>query len=117
MNAKKIDKSFYQPDSLNSLRNGWQRALNEQGRKADLKLDECFKKSREVLAARREQLTKLGLGNKPNTTRPLEVIEVDKLFEKDYFGIKSPFILQRTLWWNLTNHVLAMSRENFVMGT
>jgi len=72
----------------------------------------CTLKIREVLAAKRKQLTKLGLRNKQNATRPtLEAIEVDKLFEEDYFGIKSPFILQRALWWNLTNHFGFRARE------
>ena len=57
--------------------------MNEKERKIDFKLDSNFKSSREVLAARRKQLTRLGMGNKPNATRALEATEVDKLFEKD----------------------------------
>ena len=45
------------------------------------------------------ELTKLGLGQKANTTRDLTNAEVDILYERKYFGIEEPVILQRTIWW------------------
>ena len=68
------------------------------------KLYSNFKSSRVVIEARRKQLTRLDMGNKSNW-------KVDNLFEKDYFGSKSPVILQRTVWWNLTNHFGFRARD------
>ena len=51
----------------------------------NLKLDTEFARLRKVLASRRKQLTQLGMGNKPNATRPLEDLEVDKLYKKWLF--------------------------------
>ena len=97
MKAKKIDKNcseidhrLYQPDTLNSLRNAWQRELNDRNKKINIKIDKEFERSRLVLASRRKQLTQLGKGNKPNATRPLTDEEVDKMYDMEYFGTKSP---------------------------
>ena len=69
----------------------------------NLKLDPEFARSINVLASRRKQLTQLGMGNKPNSTRPLEDVEVDKMYKSGYFGTHSPLVLQRTMWWKITN--------------
>ena len=68
---------LYQPDTLSSFRNAWQRYLSDNGSKFDLKNDKEFERSRKVLASRRKQLTSQGLGNKPNATRALTEEEVD----------------------------------------
>ena len=105
--AKKVEKKqfneLYQPDTLNSFRNAWQRVLSDKGVKMNLKLDPDFATSRKVLASRRKQLTQLGMGNKPNATRPLEDVGVDKLYESGYFGTHTPLVLQQTMWWKITN--------------
>eukprot|EP00112_Aurelia_sp_Birch-Aquarium-sp1_P025421 Seg843.7 transcript_id=Seg843.7/GoldUCD/mRNA.D3Y31 product="hypothetical protein" protein_id=Seg843.7/GoldUCD/D3Y31 len=79
MHARKQNGELYQPDSLTSIRNSLQRVLTDRGSKINLKTSMEFERSRKVLAARRKQLTQLGLGNKPNATRPLEDSEVEKL--------------------------------------
>ena len=67
----------------------------------NLKLDADFTSSRKVLASRRKQPTQfIGTGNKPNATRPLEGVEVDKLYKSGYFGTRFPLVLQ---WWIITN--------------
>ena len=76
MHARKQNGELYQPDSLTSIRNSLQRVLTDRGSKINLKTSMEFERSRKVLAARRKQLTQLGLGNKPNATRPLEDNEV-----------------------------------------
>ena len=89
MTAEKIDKKavekLYQPDTLNSFRNAWQRVISEKGPKFDIKTDPEFERSRKVLASRRKELTKLGMGNKPNATRPLEQEKVEKLYQSFFF--------------------------------
>ena len=111
INAKKVDElsikklgKLYQPDTLSSFRNAWQRYLSDNGSKFKIKTDKEFERSRKVLASRRKQLTLQGLGNKPNTTRPLTDVEVDYLFETNYFGNTSPISLQRAVWWKITTN-------------
>ena len=80
MRAKKIDKKsiessgndLYQPDTLNSYQNSWQRVITDKKLKFDIKKDPAFERSRAVLKSRRKELTKMGMGNKPNATRSLE---------------------------------------------
>ena len=88
---------LYQPDTLNSLRNAWQRVISDKGLKMNIKIDSEYDRSRKVLASRRKQLTQLGMGNKPSATKALEDIEVEKLYECSFFGLTSPLILQRTM--------------------
>ena len=64
-----------------------------------------------MLSTKRKKLTKLGLGNKPNATRSLEAIEVDKLYDMEFFGSISPHVLQCTVWWNLTNYFGFRARD------
>ena len=61
-----------------------------KGISKNIKTDNEFERSRKVLASKRKQLTQQGKGNKP------------KLYDFDYFGIKTPLSLQRTMWWKLT---------------
>ena len=76
-----------------------QRHLCDHGSKLDLKTGFDFSLSGKVLSAKRKELTKLGLGQKANATRALTNEKVDFLYEKKYFGIEDPVILQRTMWW------------------
>ena len=109
MHAKKIDQKsseklgeLYQPDSLSSFIHSWQRILSSRGSKMNLRSDKEFESARKVLAARRKQLVKKGLGNKPCTTRSLTENEIDKLYDVQYFGLLNPVALQRNVWWVLT---------------
>ena len=109
MRAKKTDRraikengELYQPDTLNSFQNSWQRVLNEKKIGFDLKTDAEFQRARQVLKSRRKELTKLGLGNKPNATRSLEGEEVAKLYESGYFSTKNAHSLTRVMWWKLS---------------
>ena len=47
--SKKYDGEFYQPDSLNSFRNSWQRYLSENKYPFDIKTGNLFERSRKVL--------------------------------------------------------------------
>ena len=69
MYAKKVEmksanngENLYQPDTLNSFRNTWQRVLSEKGSKVNIKTDPEFERSRKVLASRRKQLTQISYG-------------------------------------------------------
>ena len=127
MTAKKVDKKsidklgeLYQPDTLTSFRNAWQRILSENKSTLNIKTDKEFEQSRKVLASRfGKQLTQKGLGNKPLATRPLNDEEVNKLFSCGYFGTTNPLGLQRAMWWKIATsfgYVLEMNQGNCVTG-
>ena len=100
--TKQRGGGLYEPDTLSSVRNSLQRVLISRGVKIDLRKDKEFEKSRNVLSARRKQLTKLGKGNKPNACRALEQEEVTHLAKIGYFGRKHPLNLQRAVWYVIT---------------
>ncbi len=110
MRAKKTNQNsiknggcdLYQPDTLNCFRNAWQRVLKTKKIDFNLKTDPGFERSREVLKSRRKELTKLGLGNKPNATRSLERDEVDQLYNDGHFGTHNALVLARTMWWKVS---------------
>ena len=110
MKAVNKKGNLYEPDTLTSIRNSLQRVLAANGKTTNIRDGENFKKS-QVLAARRKQLKKMGKGNKPNATRPLEDSEVEHLFNVGYFGTDTPIALQRTVWWNITKQFGHRARD------
>ena len=121
MKATKIDRKsiekegeLYQPDTLSAFRNAWQRVIEEKKLKFNIKTDPEFERSRKVLSSKRKQLTRLGMGNKPNAARPLEENEIETLWDKKYFGLGSPTVLQRTVWWILTTSFGYRARDESV---
>ena len=111
MKALSRKGTLYEPDTLTGIRNSLQRVLNEKGCDFDLRSGQAFSKCREVLAARRKQLTKNGLGNRKNAARALDEDEVERLFTSNYFGSQSPVALQRTVWWFITQHFGHRARD------
>ena len=109
--AKTTKGKAYEPDSLTGIRNSLQRVLEEKGSKINIREGPAFKRSRQVLASRRKELTKEGKGNKPNAARPLSNEETQHLFETGYFGSRSPTVLQRTVWWIITQHFGHRARD------
>ena len=97
--VRKQNGSEYEPDSISSFQKSIQRHLNELKLPFNILQDEEFRRSREVLAAKRKNLVKQGRGNKPNACRELTTEEEEKLFESGEFGCHNPEALQRTLWW------------------
>ena len=95
--GEKQDGKEYEPDSLTALHRGIQKYLNEKKVTYNILTDKEFEQSRKVLAAKRKQLTKMGLGNKPNATREVEQNEIDKFFETGFFGQHNAQALQRTM--------------------
>ena len=88
-----------------------QRVLSERGSQVDIKKSILFDRSRKVLAAKRKKLTQMGLGNKPNATRPLEDNEFLQLKEMAYFGWETPEAVQRLMWWCITTQFGYRARD------
>lgn len=67
INVRKLDGESYESDYLSTIYTGLSRHLTLNEYEKSILNDDVFKKSRRVLAAKRKQLTKLGLGGKPNS--------------------------------------------------
>ena len=104
MKATTQKSKLYEPDTLTGIRNLLQRVLIERGSKYDLREGVSFAKSRKVLSSRKKELTKLGKGNKLNAAGPISTEEVDLLSQGEYFGMKTPVLLQWTVLWYVTQH-------------
>ena len=85
---------------MTCIQNSLQRFLIPQGSKLDLREGVEFIKSSQVLPSRWKELTTLRKGNKENAAWPITPEEV----ATGYFGAINPVILQRYVWWFLTQH-------------
>ena len=101
---KKNNGEEYQPDVLSTIYRALNRYLDVKNYGVNILNDELFKKSRDVLAAKRKVLKKMGIGGKPNATRELREEEVNILYEKGYFSMNNGESLQKGLWWLLSIH-------------
>ena len=101
MEVKKKDGSQYEPDALSTIHRGYKRHLDAIKYPGNILSDKTFETSRRVLAAKRKELRRDGLGCKPRAARELTESEEDMLFEKEYFSLKTNDALQRGVWWVL----------------
>ena len=76
---------------MTGIRNSLQRVLG--GSKIYLRVRAAFIKSKQVLASRWKELTKLGNGNKENAAMSITPEEVDYLFDTGYFDTVNPVVL------------------------
>ena len=112
MSVKKKDGSHYEPVSFTSFHRSLQRFLNDKGSPLNLLKDQQFKKSREVLSARKKQfVVENAKGNRPQAARELTAEEEDELFRLGEFGDSNPEALQRTVWWLLSLHFGFRARD------
>ena len=101
--VQKNDKP-YQPDVLSTIHRGINRYLQVNKYKVNILKDPVFEKSRIVLAARRKKLKRDGFGGRPNATRELSQVEINRLWTEGYFGTTTGVQVQRALWWALSIH-------------
>ena len=104
MNATKLDGTPFEPDSLSTFLRGLNRYLEANKYGHNILQSELFNTSRQVLLAKRKQLTQQGGGNKPCATRELSEQEVDILFQEKYFGIENASSLVNVMWWLTSLH-------------
>jgi hypothetical protein len=102
--VRKLNGDNFEPDSLSTIHKNLQRYLFENNYSGNILKEVIFDKSRQVLAAKRKELTKLGHGNKPHATRELSKEEVDMLFNEGYFGRENAQSLLNAVWWFCSLH-------------
>ncbi|KAK3707289.1 hypothetical protein QZH41_004233 [Actinostola sp. cb2023] len=104
ISIRKQDGSEYEPVSLSGFHRSFQRHLQEQDYPLNILQDKEFLKSREVIAAKRKNLTLQGKGNLPNAAGELTQAEEDKLFQSGQFSTEKPKALQKAMWWLMSLH-------------
>ena len=109
--VRKLSGNNFEPDSLSTVHKSLQRYLVANNYPANILQDMIFDKSRQALAAKRKELTKLGYGNKPNATRELNEEEVYLLFKEGYFGKETPQSLLNAMWWFCSLHFGCRARH------
>ena len=101
-----------EPDTLSGFQRSIQRFLSDGKSPFNILVHKEFEMSRKVLAAKRKSLVhKASKGNRSNATRSLTDYEEDKLSESGQFGVSSPAVLQRTMWWFLSLHFGFRTRD------
>ena len=88
--VRRGDGGNIEPDTLSSYVSSIQRYLNEKGKFGLLKEQPEFRKLQDVLGAKRKELKKQSLGNKPNACREILPSEEAKLFETEALVAKIP---------------------------
>ena len=99
MESMKRNGDPYEPDCLSTIHRSFKRHLESKGYRHDILRDDNFKTSRKVLAARRKELRKQGLGGKPKAARELTNDEEEMMFSRNYFATNDAAALQRGLWY------------------
>lgn len=76
----------YEPQTLSAMHSSIYRYLSNKGYGVNIKQDDRFRHSREVLAAKMKELKSLGKGNLPNVAQPFTDDEIRIFVQKDLMG-------------------------------
>ena len=107
--VRRKDGSLYEPDTLSSFH---RRHLTKDLHKPySIIRDTQFAPSREKLKASRKFLKGKGKGNKPNAAEPVDVTEVEQLWQQGALGASDPVTLQKTIWWLISTQMGTRGRD------
>ena len=84
--SNKENDRQYEPDTLSAIHSSIQRHLSSNGYAGDIKKDKEFVHSRNVIAAKKKELKKLGKGNKKRASQSFTEEELNLFWEKDELG-------------------------------
>ena len=73
--------------------------------------DTQFAPSREKLKASQKFLKGKGKGNKPNAAEPVDVAEVEQMWQHGALGGSDPVTLQQTIWWLISTQMGTKGRD------
>ncbi|XP_070567248.1 uncharacterized protein KIAA1958-like [Ptychodera flava] len=102
LSTRQKDGCEYEPDTLTDYQKGIDRYLQEKNYGLSISRDNEFKRSRNVLAAKRSALKKYGKGNKPYAAKALTEDEEKIIREKNIIGVHSPKAHVYAVWLNNT---------------
>ena len=92
------------------MRAGLDRYLRSKNYPASLLKDEKFNESNAILEGKARALRDIGMGNRPNRSRPLTQQE-ETLWKCGQLGISTPMAIINTLWFLLTQHFGLRGRQ------
>ncbi|CAG2243535.1 unnamed protein product [Mytilus edulis] len=98
-NAKEGESNEYQPSTLDGYMSMICRYLKQNGYKYDIKTDDEFKKSRDCLKAKKQQLKEMGMGNRPYVSDAVELSDEETMIEAGALGMDNPEGLVTLLWY------------------
>ena len=93
------------------MRAGLDRYLRSKNYPASLLKDEKFNESNVILEGKARALRDIGMGNRPNRSRPLTQQEEETLWNCGQLGISTPMAIINTLWFRLTQHFGLRGRQ------
>lgn len=104
---RKVDGSDYQPGTLLNMFHSFERYLKSvkyfsPDERVSILKHVDFEDCRVALQAKRRQLKKQGLGNRPNRSVALEETEEEIMWQKGVLGSSSAFSMQFSIWFHLT---------------
>ena len=112
MTVRRKDGSLYEPDTLSSFQRSIDRHLTKDLHKPySIIRDTQFAPSREKLKASRKFLKGKGKGNKPNAAEPVDVAEVEQMWQHGALGASDPVTLQHTIWWLISTQMGTRGRD------
>ena len=110
--VRRKDGSLYEPDTLSSFQRSIDRHLTKDLHKPySIIRDTQFAPSREKLKASRKFLKGKGKGNKPNAAEPVDVAEVEQMWQHGALGASDPVTLQQTIWWLISTQMGTRGRD------
>ena len=93
------------------MRAGLDRYLRSKNYPASLLKDEKFNESNVILEGKARALRDIGIGYRPNRSRPLTQQEEETLWNCGQLGISTPMAIINTLWFLLTQHFGLRGRQ------
>ena len=102
--VRKVDGTEYEPVTLRSILGSIERYLRRHNYGYSVISGHEFSNAREALKCKQKDLKRQGKGNKPQAADAVTEEHIDKLYESDQLGTKTPSSLINTLWFNNTLH-------------
>lgn len=111
LSVRKSDGSNYEPNTLRGFMCSYERHLRRYDYEYSLSNSVEFAKLREVLKSKQRELKRQGLGNLANKSEAITDAEIEKLWESNQMGARTPDSIINTLWFYTTVHFGMRSAE------
>lgn len=104
VSVRKVDGTEYEPSTIKSMFNSFERYLRDCNYGFSLISSPEFHKCRQARISKCKNLKSQGKGSRPHATRALNNEELNQLYQKGVLSMKTPQALLNTVWWNNSRH-------------
>ena len=101
---RKVDGQEYEPVCLRVMRSSLDRYLKEKNYPVSIISSDEFEESNNVLEGKARDLRDKRIGNCPNCSLPLMILEEEILWQCGQLGHENAQSLINSLWWVMTQH-------------